>query len=292
MTTTPRVWAMEEILDLDRYPIHQPDSAGYAAARDEARTSLRGDGCAVLKDLVRPEALAAMSAESHAIKPATHYSEMKINAYFGTEPDPTLPEHHPGNVFIERSSGFTPGDAFPDDSPIDAMYRWEPLLAFVADCLEIPALYCYSDPLACLTINVLNPGQQFSWHYDNNDFAVTVLLDEADDGGLFRYAPNIRSREDENAAAAAAVMRGDDAPVTTLDLRPGDMQIFQGRYSLHEVTRVGADSKPRHAAVFAYTLEDGLIGGLVRTEQLFGRTLPIHHEYAAGKAVRDDVLLD
>lgn len=283
---------MDEIVDLDRYPIHDTSSAAYRAVRDDARASLRHDGCAVIKDLVRADALAAMSAESHAIKPATHYSDTKINAYFGTEHDPSLPDHHPGNIFIERSSGFTPGDAFPATSPIDAMYRWEPLLAFVADCLETPALHCYSDPLACLTINVLNPGQQFSWHYDNNDFAVTVLLDEADEGGLFRYAPNIRSREDENADAAADVMLGDDTLVTTLDLRPGDMQIFQGRYSLHEVTRVGPDSKPRHAAVFAYTLERGLIGGLVRTEQLFGRTLPIHHDYARGQAVRADVLLD
>ena len=75
-----------------------------------------------------------------------------------------------------------------------------------------------------------------------------------------------------------------------LDAR--DLQIFRGRYSLHEVTRVAEHSRSRHAAVFAYTLEDGLIGGLVRTRQLFGRTLPIHHEYAAGQAVRSDVLLD
>ena len=104
---------------------------------------------------------------------------------------------------------------------------------------------------------------------------MSVLLDEADEGGLFRYAPNIRSRTDEKADIPAAVMLGDDGPVKTLELRPGDMQIFQGRYSLHEVTRVGPQSKPRHTAVFAYTLEEGLIGGLVRTEQLFGRTLPI-----------------
>ncbi len=203
-----------------------------------------------------------------------------------------MPDRHPGNVFIERSSGFTPGDAFPEHSPIEALYRWQPLLDFLAAALEVPELHCYSDPLACLTINVLDPGQQFSWHYDNNDFAVTVLLDAADEGGLFRYVPNIRSRSDENAAAAADVMLGDDAPVTTLDLHPGDLQIFRGRYSLHEVTRVGPNSRPRHAAVFAYTLEDGLIGGLVRTRQLFGRTLPVHHEYADGRAVRADALLD
>ncbi len=285
-------WAIGDIVDLDRYPIDRPATDAYAQVLDDVRASLRADGCAVLADLVRPDALRAMSAEAEAIKPATHYSTTKINAYFGTEPDPSLPDHHPGNVFIERSSGFTPGDAFPEHSPIDALYRWPELHTFLAAALEVPALYCYADPLACLTINVLDPGQQFSWHYDNNDFAVTVLLDQADDGGLFRYAPNIRSRADENAEAAAAVMLGDDTLVKTLELHPGDMQIFRGRYSLHEVTRVGPESAPRHTAVFAYTLEEGLIGGLVRTEQLFGRTLPVHHEYAAGQAVREDVLLD
>ena len=280
-----------DLLDLDSHPIDAPGSADYAATVAAARCALHARGCAVIKDLARSAALQAMSEEARAIKPATHYSNARINAYFGTEPDPALPAHHPANIFIERSSGFVPGDAFPDGSLIERVYRWPPLLAFLADCLEVPALYCYADPLACLTINVLEPGQQFSWHYDNNDFAVTMLLDAADEGGLFRYAPNIRSRTDENAKATADVMRGDETPVHTLDLQPGDLQIFRGRYSLHEVTRVGAGSRPRLAAVFAYTLEDGLIGGLVRTEQLFGRALEIHRR-AAGSPVRADVLLD
>ncbi len=283
---------MSTVLDLDRYPLSCPQSDPYRAAVAAAQASLRHDGCAVIKDLVRADALAKMADEAEHIKHATHYSRTKINAYFGTEPDPDLPDHHPANVFIERSSGFVPGDAFAADSTIDAMFRWQPLLDFTAACLDVPQLFCYADPLAGLTVNVLNPGQQFSWHYDNNDFAVTVLLAEADSGGLFRYAPNIRSRSNENQTAAADVMLGDDTAVKTLDLRPGDMQIFQGRYSLHQVTRVDEQSCPRHAAVFAYTLEDGLIGGLVRTQQLFGRTLPIHHAYAAGQAVRDDDLLD
>jgi len=282
---------MRELLDLDSYPIDAPKGARYADTVAAARCALQARGCAVIKDLVRPAALQVMCHEARAIKPATHYSNARINAYFGTEPDPSLPSHHPANIFIERSSGFVPGDAFPEASVIEQVYRWPPLRAFLADCLEVPALYCYADPLACLTINVLEPGQQFSWHYDNNDFAVTVLLDAADAGGLFRYAPNIRSREDENAAAAADVMCGDETVVRTLDLQPGDLQIFRGRYSLHEVTRVDSGLRPRLAAIFAYTQEDGLIGGLERTQQLFGRTLEVHRR-AAGRSVRTDVLRD
>ena len=282
---------IKAVLDLDTYPLDQHGTDAYWASVQSARAGLRTDGCAVLRNLVRPDALELMAGEVTQMKPTTHYSEAEINAYFGTQTDPTLPKEHPGNIFTERSSGFVPGDSFTDESIISQMYRWPPLLRFIADCLEIEELFCYADPLACLTINVLNPGQQFSWHYDNNDFAVTVLVDKADEGGLFRYAPGIRSRGDENASSAAAVMLGDDDPVTTLDLRPGDLQIFRGRYSLHQVTRVSADSNPRHAAILAYTQEDGLIGGLTRTQQLFGRVLPIHQERAA-QAVREDVLLD
>ncbi len=282
---------IKAVLDLETYPLDQYGSNAYWASVEAARVGLRADGCAVIRNLVRPDALTLMTGEVATMKPTTHYSETEINAYFGTESDPNLPAEHPGNIFLERSSGFVPGDSFSEDSIIDQLYRWPPLIQFIADCLEIEEIFCYADPLACLTINVLNPGQQFSWHYDNNDFAVTVLVDKADDGGLFRYAPGTRSRSDENAAGAAAVMLGDDGPVTTLDLRPGDLQIFRGRYSLHQVTRVSTDSCPRHAAILAYTQEDGLIGGLTRTQQLFGRVLPIHQEQS-DQTVRQDVLLD
>ena len=77
----------------------------------------------------------------------------------------------------------------------------------------------------------------------------------------------------------------------SLDLRPGDLQIFRGRHSLHRVTRVGADSCPRHAAIFAYTREPGVIGRVARTRQLFGRVLP-EHEQAEQQRVRSDALLD
>lgn len=292
MAAIDRTSELGLVLDLDRYPLTRPRSLLYQQVVAKARDELAGDGCAVIRDLIRPEALAEMRSECLAIKPRTHYSKTTINAYFETEPDHDLPGRHPRNIFIERSSGFTPGDAFPADSIVNAVYRWPPLLAFLARCLQVPRLHCYADPLACLTINVLNPGQQFSWHYDNNDFAVTILLDAADDGGLFRYAPNIRTRTDENADGAAAVMLGESDDVKVLDLRPGDLQIFRGRYSLHEVTRVGPRSAPRHTAVFAYTLEEGLIGGLVRTRQLFGRHLPIHERYAEGQSVRQDTLID
>ena len=173
----------------------------------------------------------------------------------------------------------------------DTLFRAPEVVRFIADCLEIPALYCYDDPLAGLTANICDPGQQFTWHFDTNDFAVTVLVQPATDGGLFEYVPQIRSTDDEGFDAIGAVLGGGRGGVRTLELRPGDLQIFRGRYSLHRVTRVGAGSRPRHAAIFAYTREPGVIGRVERTRQLFGRVLPAHEE-AERRRVRSDALLD
>ena len=85
-----------------------------------------------------------------------------------------------------------------------------------------------------------------------------------------------------------AVLDGDRAPVHHLDLRPGDLQLFRGRYALHRVTPV-AGATPRHTAIFAYSDRPGVVGSPTRTRQLFGRVDPAH---VAAAAVRSDTLLD
>jgi hypothetical protein len=173
----------------------------------------------------------------------------------------------------------------------DVLFRSRDLARFIADTLDVATLYCYADPLAGLTANILEPGQQFAWHFDTNDFAVTLLVDEADEGGLFEYVPGARTADDENFEAIQRILEGSAESVHTLDLRAGDMQIFRGRHSLHRVTRVPAHANPRHAAIFAYTQEPGVIGRLERTRQLFGRALT-EHEAAERERVRADALID
>ena len=282
---------LADIVDLDRHPIHEPGSVGYRDTVDAARNGLRRDGCAVVTDLVRPEGIRLLDDEIVARKHTTHYSTEVMNPYVHTVADPAYPEHHPVNTFIERSSGFIPGDSWEPGCATDVMFRAPELARFLADCLEIPELHCYADPLAGLTANILDEGQQFTWHFDTNDFAVTVLVREAAEGGLFEYVPAIRTDGDEGFDHIQEVLDGGRRGVRTLELRPGDLQIFRGRFSLHRVTRVPAGAGSRHAAIFAYTEAPGVIGRVERTRQLFGRVLP-EHEAAERERVRLDALLD
>ncbi|MYB28249.1 MAG: arpA protein [Acidimicrobiaceae bacterium] len=280
-----------DLVDLDAFPVHEPASADYVAAVDTARVGMRSEGCAVLGSFVRPAAVARLNDEVYERKHATHYSTQVMNPYFHTDFNPDYPADHPVNTFIERSSGFIPGDAWDPGCATDVLFRAPEVARFIADCLEIGALHCYDDPLAGLTSNICDPGQQFTWHFDTNDFAVTVLVQPAADGGLFEYVPQIRSADDEGFDAIADVLAGGRDGVRTLELRPGDLQIFRGRHSLHRVTRVGEGSRPRHAAIFAYTQEPGVIGRVARTRQLFGRVLA-EHEEAERRRIRSDALLD
>ena len=289
--TMARQYQIDDLVDIATYPLDQPNSVAYKSAVAEARSQLQDDGCAVIKNLLRPTAVKIISQEIIERKSNTHFSTSKMNTYFHTTKNPEYPDHHPVNTFIERSSGFIPGDSWDASLAIDILFRSEMLTNFIRDALETQAVHCYADPLAGLTANILDPGQQFAWHFDTNEFAVTAMIDEADDGGLFQYVPMIRTPDNESFERIQKVLDDDCSEVKTLELHAGDLQIFRGRHSLHRVTRVPKTSRPRHAAIFAYTAEPGVIGRVERTKQLFGRVLPAHEE-AEQRRVRSDSLID
>jgi hypothetical protein len=112
---------------------------------------------------------------------------------------------------------------------------------------------------------------------------------------VFEYCPNIRSAGAENLADVRAVLTGAgdadaDRRVRRLALRPGDLQLFTGRFSLHRVTTVRGPTA-RHSAILAYCERPGVVGSVARTQQLFGRVLP-EHRVAERRRVRGDRLLD
>ncbi len=58
-------------------------------------------------------------------------------------------------------------------------------------------------------------------------------------------------------------------------LRPGDLQIFLGRYSLHRVSEVRGSTE-RHVAVLSFANRPGVIGPVDRTRAVYGRVTEAH----------------
>jgi hypothetical protein len=286
----PHSAAAERVIDAERYPLADRSSPARAAVVERVRRDLAADGCSVLPDFVRPALLAALREEAARLAPLAHVEVATVNVY-NTAPDPTLPAGHPARTTMRRGNAFVARDLIPPDALVHRLYTDPDFQRFVADCFDLPQVHELADPLAGLCLNVLAPGEAHPWHFDTNEFTVSMLVQQPESGGRFEYCAHIRSPGEENLDGVRAVLGG-RAPdrVRALPLRPGDLQLFRGRYSLHRVSAV-AGGTARHSAIFAYSARPGVVGTAERTRQLFGRTAP-QHTAARGPATRSDRLMD
>ncbi|MGP6088337.1 HalD/BesD family halogenase [Antarctobacter jejuensis] len=276
--------AASDLINLDRYPI---DGPGREALLAQVRTDLARDGCAVLKGFLTPLGVQAVAAEADAVSDKGHRSFSRTNAYF-TQDDPSLPDTDPRRQFYERSNAFIPADNFARDGALRQIHDFPAFDPFIRDCLQQDRFFRYADPLADVIVNMAVEGNGFPWHFDTNNFTVTLAIQNAEGGGSFEYAPMIRSSEDEHFADVADVLNGNSDKVVSLTLEPGDLQLFKGRHSLHRVTPLTGPT-PRYVAIFSYVEEPDMVGSPERTRQLYGRVLPIHLERAG---LRADALID
>ncbi len=279
------------VVNTSRYPLSDPDGTVLGGVVARVRGELAAVGCSVLRDFVDRALRDDLRREGEQIAPRAHYGVETVNVY-NTAPDPSLPPHHPARVPLERGNAFVARDAIPTDALIHRLYASVAFQRFVAACFALPAVYELADPLSGLTLNVVTPGRGHPWHFDVNEFTVTMLTREPEDGGVFEYCPGIRSARDENLDDVRAVLDGrGDHLVHRLPLRAGDLQLFAGRYALHRVATVRGAAE-RHSAIFAYSDRPGVISSLARTRQLFGRISAEHHAAAARRPGAVDGLLD
>ena len=280
-------YGLRNFIDLDRYPIDQSFSPKLKQVLNRIRDELAFDGCGVLRGFIRPDRVADLVAEADRVADKGHRSFNRTNVYFSKD-DPSLPASHPIHRFYDRSNAFIPADNFGDDSILRAIYEWPPFPEFIKATLKEDQFYRYADPLADVIINAAESGGGFPWHFDTNNYTVTLAIQNAEQGGEFEYCPNLRSSTDENYQGVSDVLDGQSDAVKTLVLQPGDLQIFKGRYSLHRVKPLSGD-RHRYVAIFSFVEQPDMVGSPERTRQLYGRVLPIHLER---HGVRADRLID
>ncbi|MDU8945632.1 HalD/BesD family halogenase [Ovoidimarina sediminis] len=247
----PMHLSADNLIDLDRYPIATPGPLRDAIL-EEVRHALDLRGCAVLKGFLSPAGIAAAVAEADGVADKGHRSYSRTNAYFTAE-DASLPETDPRRRFFDRSNAFIPADNFRSDGALRTIFDSEGFDAFIRDCLQEPEdrFFRYADPLADVIVNAAWEGNGFPWHFDTNNFTVTLALQNAECGGSFDYVPMIRDNEDEHFDEVSKVLDGTSDRVISLELEPGDLQLFKGRYSLHRVAPLEG-STPRYVAIFSY----------------------------------------
>lgn len=234
---------------------------------------MQDSGALTLAAFLTPDATSALTAEARGLEWAAHEYHADHTVYF--EPrDATLPEGHVRRLLVRSDKGGVPYDRIPASALLRRLYCWDGLLNFVAAVLGEPVLYRHADPLAALNINTHGPGQELGWHFDRTDFAVTLSLQQCEEGGIFEYVPNLRSATDEHFDRVARVLAGSREGVKRLPAEPGTLTLFRGHYSLHRVTPGYGPSK-RLMAALSYVREPGVMFSAYARNLFYGRETPL-----------------
>jgi hypothetical protein len=234
-----------------------------------ARAGIAEVGAAELPGFVLPSALGALLADAESLAPLAWRSGGIGTAYLAPAPD-DLPGGHPRRWAGPYSTGAVAYDVFPGGSPLRMLYEWDALKDFVSAILDAGPLYRYADPCGALNLSVMTEGEELQWHFDMTDFVVSLAIRAAESGGDFEVAPHIRSASDEHYPDVAGVLAGDRSRVVTLEMTPGTLLVFAGRYSLHRVSPV-VGSVDRYVGLLAYDTEPGTVSSDALRKVRYGR---------------------
>ena len=261
---------MREILDLDRWRLHELDGLQGQAFVARCREELRDAGMFSLDTLIRPKALETSVTEVSPVLAAAAFTHSRNhNIYFDDEIEGLDPDH-PALRRLTTVNHTICGDQLPE-SVITRIYEWQPLIDFLAATMEMPRLYPMADPLGRINVMAYHEGEQLNWHFDRAEFTTTVLLEAPRAGGEFQYRSALRSESDPNYEGVARLLADQDEHVQTLPLEPGTLNVFKGKDTAHRVTPVEGD-RPRIVAVFSYYETPGFAFSDAERIGFYGRT--------------------
>lgn len=242
---------LEDVIDLEQYPLHDH------AFRKECKHTLDDNGALILPGFVLLSAVASIRSEGEVQKHLAYYTVNQHNMYL-EPPDPQYSTDHPRNREVSSSKGCITTDQIPPDSMLHTLYDATEFRQFLCAVLGEDELHEYSDALSSINLHYARDGQELGWHFDNSSFAITLMIQNPESGGVFEYVKNVRDADngEMNYEYCGEVLDG-NAPSKNLTMEAGTLVLFRGRNSMHRVTPV-IGSRMRMLVVLAYNTEPGI----------------------------------
>ncbi len=267
---------MEHIIDLKRYPIDTPDSDACRSLIQDSQQQMAENGALELQGFLTAKIVDQLVKHSASVKLDGHRMSGQYTAYsdnLNDGDDPNLPVDHPKRIRLPASHLFIPGDLIGDDNPLRQLYEYPAFIDFVRFAVSVSELHPIEDRLGRINMLTYEPGDCNGWHFDTNEFIVSLVLQIAEAGGDYHYIPRLRSADDENLAAVSWRMKNPDSPegVHQVDLQAGSLFLFKGRHTLHRVTEI-AGERDRVVAILSYHQTPGHQLSDSSKQAMYGRT--------------------
>ena len=255
---------IEAIIDAARYPLADEDF------RLSCHETLDRTGVIVMRRFLKPAIVEAIRHEGEDRKHQAYFCRQEHNVYL-TPPDEDYPADHTRNRIVVSSKGCITDDVIPAESPLRALYDSEVFRSFLCSVLGETSLHEYADPLSSINLHYYEPGQELGWHFDNSSFAVTLMIQEPEKGGAFKYVGGMRDADkgEMNFDGVKKVLNGDILP-QRLNMDAGALVLFRGRNAIHCVAPVEG-SRTRMLVVLAYNTKPGISLSESARMTFFGR---------------------
>jgi len=171
---------LKKIIRLQDYPLRDADF------QSRCRRKLDEEGVLVLHNFLTEHAVDSIQQEAKEQQPLAYYTADQHTAYLDPV-DPELPEDHTKNRLVNSSKGCITDDQVPAGSALRTLYNAAVFREFLCAVLGEQKLYEYADPLSSINIHYADKNQELGWHFDNSSFAITLLIQEPEAGGQFKY---------------------------------------------------------------------------------------------------------
>jgi len=242
---------LADIVDLNSYPLQDE------AFRTNAKRAFDESGVLVMPDFLQAPVVKAIQREGNEQQHLAYYTVNDHNIFL-TPPDPDYASDHPRNRLVSSSKGCITDDQIPSTSALNTLYDAKEFREFLCSVLGEDELHEYADNMSSINLHYADEGQELGWHFDNSSFAITLMIQTPEAGGIFEYVKDVRDAAigDMNFEGCGKVLDGEVA-AQTLAMDAGALVLFRGRNSMHRVTPTKG-ARTRMLVVMAYNAEPGM----------------------------------
>jgi hypothetical protein len=265
------IGSIATIVDVGRYPLDRTGSPEWQVLVERCVADLDERGMFELPGFLHPDVvdrtrdilLPRMANESFEVR-------RMHNVYFVSHVEGLDPEH-PALRKILTANHTLCADQLLDTALTD-LYEWPEFRQFIAATVGLPELHLMADPLARVNVLSYRPGQALNWHFDRSEFTTTLLIQAADEAGIFEYRRELRTETDPNYEGVGRLVSGDDPDVIRCAVEPGALNVFRGRNTAHRVTTVEGE-RERMIAVFSFYEKPGVMFSDEENLGFYGRSV-------------------
>ena len=257
--------SLNQIVNLDLHPITKSDQ--YIKL---CKNKLTNNSVLQLDNFLLPKSLKKIQNEAKDLHSKAYYCTQKHTVLL-VKKENSLEKKDPLNIEVKSNKGCVPHDLIPNNSHLRKLYNSNDFIKFIENVLMLKKIYPYKDTLSSINYNYYEKHQQLGWHFDNASFAITLMIQSPDSGGVFQYINKGRDFEKKyiNKKLIKSVLN-ENYPINELSVQPGSLILFYGRNYLHRVTPVTSNRR-RILVTLNYNLEKDIMLSENARLTFFGR---------------------